>query len=416
MIIFFRLVWESIAMAINSLRVNKLRTFLSLLGISIGIFTIIMVFTVVDSFERNLNGSVAKLGNNVIYVQKWPWTFSGDFPWWKYFNRPNPNYKDFEELERRASSQIDAVAFQIDISGKTLKYKSNSVENVSIIAGSHSYDQVRSMEFEQGRYFSLSDSRSGRNYALIGVDIAEGLFPNEEPIGKEIKLMGRKLRVIGVLKREGEDILNNTVDGAVFIPINFARNLVDTRSDRYNPLIMVKAAGGVELTDLRNELRGLLRSIRKVSPKEEDDFSLNQSSMLAIQMEAVFGIVDIAGWIIGGFSILVGGFGIANIMFVSVKERTNIIGIQKSLGAKKHFILLQFLTEAIVLCFIGGSIGLILVWFVTLLAGLANFSIALSFANIVLGITVSVIIGVISGFTPALTAARMDPVEAIRSK
>jgi putative ABC transport system permease protein len=413
--LFLRLLKESALFAVNALRVNKLRTFLSLLGISIGIFTIITVFTIVDSLERNLTNSVEKLGDKVLYVQKWPWVFGGDFPWWKYFNRPNPSYREYEELQKRMQ-HVDAICFQISMGNKVVKYKSNSVENIGIIAGSHDFDKVQSMEFERGRYLSATESRSGRNYAIIGFSVAEGLFGTSDPIGKDIKVLGRKVKVIGVLKKEGSDLLNTSMDENVFIPINFARNLVDTRSDRYNPMIIVKGFPNADLNEVSNELKGAMRSIRRLSPREEDDFALNQSSMLTIQLQSLFGVVNMAGWIIGGFSILVGGFGIANIMFVSVKERTNIIGIQKSLGAKNYFILFQFLFESIVLCLIGGIIGLLVVYLITLAAGAAGFTLVMTMGNVILGLSVSVIIGTVSGFMPAFSASQLDPVEAIRSK
>lgn len=415
--LFLKLFRESILFAINALVVNKLRTILSLLGISIGIFTIITVFTFVDYIEFSVQSSVQKLGNDVVYVQKWPWAFGSDYPWWKYFNRDNPSYRDYEELNRRADpSKVKAMAFEIDINGKTIKYRSNSVENTNITAASHDFSNVRTMEFEKGRYFTYNESRSGRNYVVIGHNVAQALFGNSDPIGKDVKILGRKLRVIGVVEKEGEDILGNSMDDQALIPINFARNLVDVRADRYQPFIMVKAQDGVTLPELNDEIRNHLRSIRRIAPRVEDDFALNQSSILSIQMESLFGVVNVAGWIIGGFSILVGGFGIANIMFVSVKERTNQIGIQKSLGAKNYFILLQFLIESIVLCLMGGTIGLILVWIITLIANALDYGLFLSLGNIVLGLSVSVIIGLVSGYLPAQSAANLDPVEAIRAK
>ena len=415
--LFLKLFRESILFAINALIVNKLRTFLSLLGISIGIFTIITVFTFVDYIEFSVQSSVQKLGNDVVYVQKWPWAFGSDYPWWKYFNRANPSYKDYEELNRRVSPEkIRAMAFEIDITGKTIKYRSNSVENTNITAASHDFADVRTMEFEKGRYFTFNESRSGRNYVVIGANVANALFGTADPIGKDVKILGRKLKVIGVVKKEGEDILGNSMDNQALIPINFARNLVDVRADRYQPFIMIKAQEGVTLPEVNDEVRNHLRSIRRISPREEDDFALNQSSILSIQMESLFGVVNVAGWIIGGFSILVGGFGIANIMFVSVKERTNVIGIQKSLGAKNYFILLQFLFESIVLCLMGGGIGLFMVWLVTLVANFMDYGLFLSFGNIILGLGVSVVIGLVSGYLPAQSAANLDPVEAIRAK
>lgn len=415
--LFLKLFKESILFAFNALIVNKVRTILSLLGISIGIFTIITVFTIIDSLERNVQQSVQKLGNDVIYVQKWPWAFGSDYPWWKYFNRPTASYRDYENLSSRVDQAIvKSLCFQIDISNKTLKYGSNNIENTTITCASHEYADVRLMDFSRGRYFTNTESRAGRNVGIIGANVAQALFGESDPIGREIKALGRKIKIVGVVTKEGEDILDNSMDDVLLIPINFARNLVDARSDRFNPMIIVKAQEGVGLEQLNDELKKHMRSIRRISPRDEDNFALNQSSILANQTQALFGAIGVAGWFIGGFSILVGGFGIANIMFVSVKERTNVIGIQKSLGAKNYFILLQFLFEAIVLCIMGGLIGLLLVFIITIVANLVGFSLFLSLNNVVLGIGVSVVIGLISGYLPAQSAANLDPVEAIRAK
>lgn len=413
--LFLQLLRESFLFAFSALNSNRLRTFLSLLGITIGIFIIITVFTIVDSLERNLQNSVMKLGNNVIYVQKWPFVTSSNFPWWKIINRPSPSYKDFEQLEHRVDN-AEAMAFSIYIDNQLVKYGNNSVENAYISAVSQNFDKVRTIDIEDGRYFSPIDSRSGRNYAIIGKSIASGLFENLNPIGRDIKVKGRKLQVIGVIKKEGNDIFDNTTDNGIFIPINFARNIVDTRRDRFQPTITVKARQGVGLDELENDLKGSMRAVRRLSPHQEDNFALNKASILSLQLKSLFRVVDIAGWIIGGFSILVGGFGIANIMFVSVKERTHIIGIQKSLGAKNYFIRLQFLVESMILCLIGGVIGLLMVFLISLLASQAlDLTMSMSMGNILTGIIVSASIGIISGYMPALAASRLDPVEAIRS-
>jgi len=412
--LLIKLIRESFAFAFTALRVNKLRTFLSLLGISIGIFTIITVFTVVDSLENNIRGSVAKLGDDVLYVQKWPWVFDSNFPWWKFFQRPVPSYKDFEGLEKRLT-RIDGIAYVLDLRGKTVKYGSNNIENVSISSVTNDFNKVRTLEFESGRYFSSMESQSGKNYSIIGFTVAESLFPGIDPIGREIKTLGRNLLVIGVLKKEGDDILGSSSDESIFIPMNFARKVIDTKNEG-DPFIMVKGNGTIQKGELENELKGAMRAVRKISPRKDDNFSINQSSLLAKPMESTFGVLNIAGWVIGGFSILVGGFGIANIMFVSVKERTSEIGIQKSLGAKNYFILLQFLVEAIVLCLLGGAIGLAIVYLITLGASAAGFEIGLSLKNIFVGLSVSAIIGTISGFWPAYSASKLDPVEAIRAK
>lgn len=401
-------------MALNALVINKLRTFLSLLGITIGIFAIISVFTAVDGLESNVRGSIESLGSNVIYIQKWPWEFGGDYPWWKYWQRPLPGYKEMEQLRKR-SSLAQEMSFMASTGNQTIKHGSFSVENCDIILVSHTYADITSFNISQGRYFTETESESGYPVAIIGSEVKNILFPNEIAEDKFIKVRGRKLRVIGVFSKEGESIVGDSHDNMVVVPVNYARKILDIRSDQLNPMIMVKAKVGVSNKALMEELRGNMRSLRRLRPLEADDFALNETKLLSTQVASMFDAISIAGWIIGGFSILVGGFGIANIMFVSVKERTGIIGIQKSLGAKKYFILLQFLTESVFLCLIGGLLGIFLVFLVTLAASRGGFDMPLTWANAMLGISVSAIIGIISGFVPAYTASRLDPVEAIRA-
>ena len=412
--LFLTLFKESFLFAIHALVTNKLRSFLSLLGITIGIFAIISVFTMTDSLEVKLRDSVKSLGDNVIYIQKWPWTFGPDYPWWKYLNRPVPNISELD-LVKRQCKKGEAFAFMVNAKA-TAKYRNNSVENSDVLCISHEYDKIRTFEVVSGRYFSEIESSSGRPVCIIGNTIAEGLFENEDPVGKEIKVRGSKLTVIGVLKREGESMIGSNIDSQVLVPINYARNIVDLRSDRFEPVILVRAKQGISNEELIDELTGIMRTVRKLKPIAEDDFALNQTSMLSSQVNQLFDVVGIAGWIIGGLSILVGGFGIANIMFVSVKERTSLIGIQKSLGAKNYFVLLQFLVEAVVLSVLGGLIGLLIVYGGTFLAaGAADMDVSLTASNIILGLTISALIGVVSGFVPAYTASQLDPVEAIRS-
>lgn len=413
--LFLTIFKESVLFAIHALVVNKLRTFLSLLGITIGIFAIISVFTVVDSLETGLRKSVSSLGDNVVFVQKWPWTFGPNYPWWKYINRPLPRVSELEFIQRK-SKYTDAAT--LTISGRrTVKYQSSSVANAEIVAVSHDYDRVKFLDLEQGRYFTDIESAGGRNIAVIGAAIAEGLFPGGNAMGKEVKIAGRNVIIIGIIKKQGEGInIFGTTDNQVVLPINFVRSIIDINSDNIDPSIMVKAKAGVSNDQLIDELRGIMRAVRKLKPKADDDFALNQSSLISKQFDSLFDIVGVVGWIIGGFSILVGGFGIANIMFVSVKERTPIIGIQKALGAKRYFILIQFLTEAVVLSVIGGIVGLVVVYAGTLIVGYMDImDISLSIGNITMGLIISAVIGVISGFVPSYTASRLDPVEAIRS-
>ncbi|MBL4657028.1 MAG: ABC transporter permease [Flavobacteriales bacterium] len=412
--LFLRLLSESVVMALHALVSNKLRTSLSLLGITIGIFAIIVVFTAVDSLEMNLRDSVETLGDDVIFIQKWPWG-GGDteYKWWDYIKRPNPTLKELGELQRRTSS-AEACAFVVG-GPKTVQYKNNSVENASINAVSFDYDKIVSFEMSLGRYFSESEAISGRNNCIIGATIAGNLF-RADPVGKKIKLLGRSFVVTGVIKKEGESVVGESHDTQVILPINAVRKLLDIHSRHLDPVIMVKAKDGISNLQLKDELRGIMRSIRKLKPLAEDNFSMNETSIISGRLDVIFDIMSIAGLFIGGFSMLVGGFGIANIMFVSVKERTSIIGIQKSLGAKNYFILLQFLFESIMLCIIGGSIGLLIVYSMTLVAGsFIDMKFFLTFTNIAIGLGASVVIGIISGLVPAYTASQLDPVEAIRA-
>jgi putative ABC transport system permease protein len=387
---------------------------LTLLGITIGIFAIISVFTVVDALESGIRENVASLGDNVVYVQKWPWSFGGEYKWWEFIKRPVPKYTDYEEILRKAQT-VDIAAFSIS-SARTIKYGKNSYDNGGIWANTYEFNQIRSFEIERGRYFSPYESQSGKNICLIGCKVAKDLFGNEDPLDKFIKIDGRKIKVIGLIKKEGTGMFGGSLDELVLLNINYARNIIDIRSDYVNPFIMVRAKPGMQLEQMKDELTKILRNRHGLKPKQNDDFSLNQASMIISGIEQIFLVLNIAGWIIGGFSIVVGGFGIANIMFVTVRERTNQIGIQKALGAKKFFIMIEFLFEAVILALAGGIIGLILVFGGSSLVSYAlEFKISLTIGNIFMGLFTSIIIGIVAGMVPAWTASRLNPVEAINT-
>lgn len=420
--ILLRLLKESIAGSFHELGSNKLRAFLSVLGITIGIFCIITVFSAVDSLERNVRQSFQRLGENVIYIQRFPWNEDPKDNWWKFFRRPSASYPEYKALQERLTN-AEGVAIMLFVRGKIAQHGSNIVEDLDIFATTHDYEKIKDWQFEQGRYFSFAESQYGGNVAIIGNTIATELFPGQTDItGKTIKVMNRNVTVIGVLKKEGDDIVGFSDDNNFIIPYNFAKTIINVDGFWIEPFLALKAKPGVSAEALTDEARGVMRSVRKLHPRQEDNFALNQLSIISGALNAVFGVVNTAGWVIGIFSILVGGFGIANIMFVSVKERTHLIGIKKALGAKRFFILVEFLTEAIVLCMLGGCIGLLLVFLESLLLETAirnfaeiEFPFRLSLQNILTGVLLSVMIGVIAGFIPALTASLMKPVDAIRS-
>lgn len=412
--LFFKLFRESYLFALNAIIVNKLRTILSLLGITIGIFAIISVFTVFDSLRAKIDSSIKSLGNNAVFVQKWPWSMGSDYAWWKYMNRPVPTLNDMTIIQKR-SNTVKYTAFGISMS-KTVKFMNNSADNAIIMGVSADYDKVWNFDIGTGRYFTEGESNDGKNVAIIGSEIAKNLFEFQYPLDKNVKLLGRKFTVIGVFNKVGDNMFGNSTDNQVFIPINACKKIMNFNSDFFDPFIIVKAKDNISTDQVMDEVRGIMRSSRRLRPSAEDNFAINETSLLIKGFDSLFGIIAIAGWIIGGFSILVGGFGIANIMFVSVRERTNMIGIQKSLGAKRYFILLQFLFESVFLSVFGGIIGLLLVYTGTVIANnLVDFSFGLTFGNIMLGLMVSAIIGLISGLIPAFIASRLDPVVAIRS-
>ncbi len=410
----FKIFSETLKFALNALSSNRLRSILSLFGISIGIFAIISIFTVIDSLENNIRSNIDKLGKDVIYISKWPWSFSEGYPWWKYYQRPSAKFQELKLLQDQLSISAK-VAFISFFNSKKIKYFNNDIEEVKVQAISHDYRSIIQFDIIKGRFFSTQDSDIGNSVVIIGYNIYKELFNLDNPIGKEIKFMGQTATVIGVLEKVGESFVGENEDDKILIPLKFARKFAKISKD--SSQLLVKSNEDINKNLLKIDIIRVMRSIRRLSPRTENNFSLNEISLISRGLDILFYVINFAGIIIGGFSLLVGGFGIANIMYVSVKERTNLIGIQKSLGAKNYFILIQFLFESVLLCLIGGLIGLSMIVLCVMVFNIYfDLNFILSFKNILSAVLISFLIGVISGILPAIFASKLNPVDAIRSK
>lgn len=404
---------NSLKLTLKELRVNKLRTFLSLIGISFGIFCIIGVLATVGSLEHNIQAQLKSLGTNTIYIDKWQYAGGSDYPWWKFVNRPVPEYKEVKFIRER-SKLASNVAFEMD-DNMNVEYNDFALEGISMSAVSRDMMGITPLTMEYGRQISGNEFENGSPVAVMGYSNAEALFGDPSfAVGKVIKLKGHQVTVIGVIEKMGQMMIGQDWDHSVLLPYKFARKIVNER--RSSPKIVVKGKEGVSSEALSNELEGIMRSIRKLGPLEEDNFTLNQISSLSDQISSVFSSINLGGWAIGLLSLIVGAFGIANIMFVTVKERTSIIGLKKAIGAKKKSILSEFLLEAAIICILGGIMGIILVYILTLvLTSVFNFPVYISLGVLGVAVSICIVIGIIAGFIPAYTASRLDPVVAIRS-
>ena len=415
MIIYLRVLRESFNFAINALTTNKLRTFLSLLGVTIGIFSIIAVLAAVDSLKNEINDSISSLDNSTIIIMRFNFGPS-DVPRWKSEQFPDVSYEEYQYIKKNVPN-TKAVSFTLNVPRTAIKYEENSISNIDVGAITHEYYDIESLQIAEGRFFNEAESNSGTPVIVLGDEIAKTLFSSSSPLGKKIRLYGRKFTVIGVLKKEGSGLFGESKDTTVLLPVNMARKIFGDNNKSTFPQIIVKPEKGIDNEGYIADLTQKIRMARGLKPDDINDFFINQLKGFKDVIDDITGTMNGIGWVISGFSLLVGGFGIANIMFVSVKERTNLIGIQKSLGAKNKFILFQFLFEAVILSLIGGLIGLILVFIVSVIASSfsGDFNFVLSPWNMFLGTAISAIIGLISGIVPAISASKLDPVEAIRT-
>ena len=415
MLLYFRLLKESFSFAINALRNNKLRTFLSLLGVTVGIFSIIAVLAAVDSLDKTISSQLSSLDSNTMYLASFSFAPT-DVPRWKREQFDQISYNEFKILK---SSLADAehVAFQLFVKRENIRYESEQVNSVNTVVVSHEFSDIQVLQFEKGRFYNESESNSGKAVVVIGSEVAKSLFGNFEPIGKKVRLYGQKFTVIGVVKKEGSGLFGDSNDESIFLPANYVRNRFGDNNPNIRNIVIIKPKEDADIEGLKAEVIQILRNRRGIKPDEINSFFITIIAGLQNFIDSIISSLNVIGWVISGFSLLVGGFGIANIMFVSVKERTNLIGIQKSLGAKNRFILFQFLFEAVILAVVGGVVGLFLVWIGTVIGSnyTEDFTFVLSPQNMGLGFLISSIIGLISGVIPAITASRLDPVEAIRT-
>jgi putative ABC transport system permease protein len=418
MIKVLTILWNSFKMALQELRVNKLRTFLSLFGITIGIFCIIGVLATIDSLQTKIKSDLSSFGNNTIYIDKWSYGGGGgegDYPWWKYMKRPSMKVSEMETIQKK-SYLASNIAFFVS-STQSFTYEENILKGINMYGITNDFNKIQAFNIAYGRYFKDTDFERGVPFGVIGYEVASELFGKpEKALGKTISYRGRRLAVIGIIEKQGSSMLGGfDYDKSCIVTYNYFASIFNP--DNSSPYIMVQAKPGIPSKALQDELNGVMRQLRKLSPTQEDNFTCNDVAQFKDQIESVFGSINSGGWAIAGLSLIVGAFGVANIMFVTVRERTSQIGLKKAIGARSSTILYEFLLESAFLCIIGGLVGLFLVWILALsLSAVLPFAITIAPSIIGLALSICIILGVIAGIIPASIAAKMNPVDAIRTK
>src|SRR5450631_2542337 len=413
---YLNIIITSLKMALQEFRSNKLRTFLSLLGITFGIFCIISVLAVISSMKTAIQNDINALGSNSIFVDKWQYVNDGEFPFWRYYKRPTPKYHELKDLKDRVPI-IQHAFFMTEVDQTFFEYESDVLNGINYYGVTEDFTKIEHVNVGFGRYLEQSEFDYGVNSVVVGYNVAEKIFSNPEAaLGKTVRLMsGKPAVVIGVLEKQGQSILSVwQYDDCVIMPYKFMKQII--RDDDANPKIIVEANQTVSIPALKDELTVAMRSIHRLSPGQDDDYSLNDIASLTKSTDSFFGSLNVGGWAIASLSLIVGMFGVANIMFVTVRERTSQIGLKKALGAKKSTIVSEFLLESSFLCIIGGLIGLVAVFILAgVFTALFHFNVTIPVDIIALAIGICLTVGILAGIIPAVIAARLDPVVAIRS-
>lgn len=410
---------EALRFAGNALRGNRQRTFLTMLGVATGIFAITGILTMVNSLQTSITQGIASLGNTVLFVHHWPWAENNE-DWYKFINRPKVSYEDYLMLRERLQ-RVDAVGYQVAVNNQTVQALGRSATGVEVDGITEQMSLIGDLELTEGRYFSGLEFQRGKAVAVIGHAIANNLFPNGSAVGQYIRVGKERLLVIGVLARKGKALMfGNSDDDKVFVPYPQMASMYDLRQRNVDHVISVRAVDHADVPWVEQEITGLMRLARGLGPRSENNFAINKQEALMNRFDSVFGYLRIGGVVISIFSVLIGGFSIGNIMYISVKERTTEIGVQKALGSTKGFILLQYVMESVLVCLLGGLMGIAVVFGIGALAdlGLAAAQVGLrvsfSLSDLLTGLGLAVVIGLVAGVVPSVLAARLDPVEAIR--